>query len=72
MERLKMAQIASLALPAAEDSMVEDALEEELLANAGVSTIVLRRDQSRQLILRTPLPGPVEETFDLRDRPRRG
>ena len=67
LERLQMAQIASLALLAADDAMVEEALEAELLANAEVSTIVLRRDSARQLILRTPLPGPVSETYDLRE-----
>lgn len=67
LERLQMAQIASLALLAADDEMVEAALEEELLANAGVSTIVLRRDSARQLILRTPLESPVATTYDLRD-----
>lgn len=67
LERLQMAQIASLALLAADDEMVEAALEEELLANAGVSTIVLRRDSARQLILRTPLTSPVATTYDLRE-----
>lgn len=67
LERLQMAQIASLALLAADDAMVEAALEEELLANAGVSTIVLRRDSARQLILRTPLTSPVATTYDLRE-----
>ena len=67
LERLQMAQIASLALLAADDEMVEAALEKELLANAGVSTIVLRRDSARQLILRTPLESPVATTYNLRD-----
>lgn len=67
LERLQMAQIASLALLAADDAKVEEALERELLANAEVSTIVLRRDQARQLILRTPMPTQVAETYDLRD-----
>ena len=66
-ERLQMAQIASLALLAADDEMVEAALEEELLANAGVSTIVLRRDSARQLILRAPMESPVATTYDLRE-----
>ncbi len=67
LERLQMAQIASLALLAADDEMVEAALEEELLANAGVSTIVLRRDSARQLILRAPMDSPVATTYDLRE-----
>lgn len=66
-QRLQMAQIASLALLAADDAMVEDALERELLAHAEVSTIALKRGAARQLVLRTPLSAPVAETFDLRD-----
>lgn len=67
LERLQMAQIASLALLAADDEMVEEALEVELLANAGVSTIVLRRDSARQLILRAPIQDMIATTYDLRD-----
>ncbi|MEO0363672.1 MAG: HAMP domain-containing sensor histidine kinase, partial [Pseudomonadota bacterium] len=66
-QRLQMAQIASLALLAAEDEMVEAALERELLVNAEVSSIVVRRDFARQLVLQSDMSGPVEETFDLRD-----
>lgn len=66
MQRLQMAQIASLALLAADDRMVEKALEEELLENAEVSSIVLRRDSARQLVLQAPQGAMVEETFDLR------
>ena len=66
MQRLQMAQIASLALLAADDRMVEEALEVELLENAEVSSIVLRRDFARQLVLQAPEGAMVEETFDLR------
>ncbi|MEM7544187.1 MAG: HAMP domain-containing sensor histidine kinase [Pseudomonadota bacterium] len=68
-QRLQMAQIASLALLAADDAMVEDALERELLKNAEVSSIVLRRDLARQLILQAPLGAEVAATYDLRDVP---
>ena len=67
MLRLQMAQIAALALLAAEDEMVEETLEAELLKRAEVSSIALRRDASRQLILAAPAGMMVEETFDLRD-----
>lgn len=66
-ERLQMAQIASLALLAADDAMVEETLEAELLEKAEVSSIVLRRDRARQLVLQAPEGAMVEETFDLRD-----
>ncbi len=62
--RLEKAQIASLALLA--DDMIDDALEIELLQNAGVYNVVLRRDDMRQLMLSSPLPEAVHSTFDLR------
>ena len=63
--KLERAQIASLALLA--DDMLETDLEQELLENAGVFNVVLRRDEARQLMLSTPMPQPVEGNFDLRD-----
>ena len=63
--RLERAQIASLTLLA--DDMIPEDLEEELLRNAGVYNVVLRRDEARQLVLSSPVPGPVVDTFDLRD-----
>ena len=62
--RLERAQIASLALLA--DDMIDMDLEEELLENAGVYNVVLRRDEVRQLALSSPIPEPISETFDLR------
>ncbi len=64
--RLERAQIASLAL-LANDGMVSDSLEKELLANAGVLNVVLRRDAVRQLVLSSPIPKPIYATYDLRD-----
>lgn len=63
--RLEKAQIASLAQLAG-DGEVSDSLQAELLANAGVFNVVLRRDEVRQLILSSPIPSPVAETYDLR------
>lgn len=65
--RLERAQIASLVLLA--DDEVNPDLQEELLRNAGVFNVVLRRDEARQLILSSPVPSPVSTTFDLRDAP---
>ncbi|MGV6840608.1 MAG: sensor histidine kinase [Planktomarina sp.] len=62
---LERAQIASLALEA--DSMITRDLEAELLENAGVFNVVLRRDEMRQLALSGPLPGPIMATYDMRD-----
>lgn len=64
-DRLERAQIASLALLA--DDMIDGALEAELLENAGVYNIVLRRDETRQLMLSSPLPTPIAATYDIRD-----
>lgn len=62
--RLERAQIASLALLA--DDMIDVELEKELLKNAGVFNVVLRRDEMRQLILSSPIPEPISATFDMR------
>lgn len=64
--RLERAQIASLALLTT-DTMIEPELEAELLANAGVFNVVLRRDALRQLVLSSPIPQAVAATYDLRD-----
>jgi len=63
--RLERAQIASLSLLA--NDMINAELERELLENAGVMNVVLRRDEVRQLVLSSPIPQPIASTFDLRD-----
>ncbi|KIC24878.1 MULTISPECIES: sensor histidine kinase [unclassified Leisingera] len=63
-DRLERAQIASLALLA--DDMLETELEAELLENAGVYNVVLRRDEIRQLMLASPIPREITGTYDLR------
>lgn len=65
-QRLERAQIASLALLATDDALAAE-LEQELLENAGVFNVVLRRDDVRQLVLSSPIPQPVAATYDLRD-----
>ena len=62
---LERAQIASLVLLA--DDMIDPELEAELLKNAGVFNVVLLRDQVRQLVLSSPMPGAISATYDLRD-----
>lgn len=64
--RLERAQIASLALLAS-DGSISDKLAEELLINAGVYNVVLRRDAMRELVLSSPVPGPISATYDLRN-----
>ncbi len=63
--RLERAQIASLAALATD--RIDPALEEELLLNADVYNVVLRRDEARQLMLSSPVPGEIATTYDLRD-----
>lgn len=65
--RLERAQIASLALLS--EGEIDADLEEELLLNAEVYNVVLRRDAVRQLILSSPMPRPIDHTFDMRDAP---
>lgn len=66
--RLERAQIASLALLATDETLAAE-LESELLENAGVFNVVLRRNDVRQLVLSSPIPGPIDATYDLRDQP---
>lgn len=64
--RLKQAQIAALTQLATEDIIMPE-LETELLANAEVYNVVLRRDDVRQLVLSAPVPGEIHATYDLRE-----
>ncbi|MBU0860405.1 MAG: sensor histidine kinase, partial [Alphaproteobacteria bacterium] len=63
--RLERAQIASLAVEATD--MIAPELEAELLTNAGVFNVVLRRDDMRQLALSSPIPAEIAATYDMRD-----
>jgi signal transduction histidine kinase len=63
--RLERAQIASLAVLA--DDVLDPAIERELLDNAGVFNVVLRRDEVRELALSSPIPEPIHATYDLRE-----
>lgn len=65
--RLERAQIASLAKLATNDGDLSEDLERELLANAGVFNVVVRRDEVRELALSGPVPSPVAATYDLRE-----
>jgi signal transduction histidine kinase len=63
--RLEKAQIAALSVLAS-DKMIMPELERELLANAEVYNVVLRRDEVRQLVLSSDIPKPIDRTIDLR------
>jgi len=66
MARLERAQIASLAVLAAEN-IIDQQIEQELLDNAGVYNVILRRDEMSQLVLSSPIPQELGRTYDLRD-----
>jgi signal transduction histidine kinase len=63
--RLEKAQIAALSVLASDDMIIPE-LERELLANAEVFNVVLRRDEVRQLVLSSDIPEPINRTIDLR------
>ena len=65
-QRLAAAQTASLALKAAPGLEVSDELASELLTNAEVLAVVLSRDNSRRLILKSGMPPQIDKQFDLR------
>lgn len=66
MERLGAAQIAALAVAAAPDNKVPKMLQEELLANAQVYAVALKRENARQLVLPPTVPIEIEAVYDLR------
>ena len=65
--RLEKAQIASLSVLASENTQIPATLAQELLDNAGVYNVALRRDAVSQLVLSSPVPGPVTTMVDLRE-----
>ncbi|MEM9432347.1 MAG: HAMP domain-containing sensor histidine kinase [Pseudomonadota bacterium] len=65
--RVEKAQIASLSVLASERSVVSANLARELLDNAGVYNVRLARDSVSNLVLSSPIPGPITTTVDLRD-----
>lgn len=70
-ERVNAAQIAALALEAAPEAGVTEDLRRELLENAQVSRVALKRDGERELRLDASAPQSAEHpirTIDLRDR----
>ncbi len=66
-ERLAAAQLASLSLEATPDSDISPELEEELLANAMVKAVILKRAATRSLMLSDNMPAGLDATYDLRN-----
>ncbi len=65
LSRLERAQIAALA-ELATDDMLSEELEAELLETVDVFNVVLRRADRRELVLSSPIPAPIDATYDLR------
>jgi signal transduction histidine kinase len=65
-ERIAMAEIAVLVVDAAPDQKVSDELRHELLMGAGVHIVALKRSETRELVLRSDMPGEIDAAFDLR------
>ncbi|MFN3745022.1 MAG: sensor histidine kinase [Hyphomicrobiaceae bacterium] len=64
-DRLRSAQLASLAAEASPEGAVPQALRDELLRTAQVRAVALKRNDQRQLILAAdPMPA-VDATYDL-------
>lgn len=65
--KLGAAQIAVLALDQLPASDLRPELKRELLANAEVRAVVLKRNQTRQLFLAEPIPAGDVSTYETRD-----
>ncbi len=68
-EKLAAAQLAVLALEETEGNQVSPELRRELLTNAGVRAVSLKRNETRQLFLADDMPNQIDEVFDLREQP---
>ncbi len=66
-DRLQTAQLASLAVEAARDGRVSAPLASELLQNAGVRSVALKRDGRRTLIVQAKDLTGLPHLVDLRD-----
>jgi len=67
MDRINAAQLATLAVVAAAERGVMPDLEEELLQNAEVKAVALKRDNRRELLLASPMQDMIVARYDLRN-----
>ncbi|MHA1153538.1 MAG: sensor histidine kinase, partial [Alphaproteobacteria bacterium] len=67
-ERLAAAHLAILALDATPDQMIGKDLERELLEHVRAYSVGLTRPGAGKLMLMVTAPGPVDASFDLRER----
>jgi len=59
--------LAALALEATPDQMIPDDLEKELLSNAGIEAVILRREERKLLLQRDDMPAKVDKDVNLTD-----
>ncbi|PKR50282.1 sensor histidine kinase [Thalassospira povalilytica] len=57
--------LAALALEATPDQMIPDDLEKELLSNAGIEAVILRREDRKLLLQRDDMPAKVDKNVNL-------
>jgi signal transduction histidine kinase len=62
-ERIAAAHLATLSLEASPDEQISDELEQELLSQAGVLSVMLREPAAELMLGKLP---PVEQVYDLR------
>lgn len=67
MDRINAAQLATLAVVAAAERGVMPDLEAELLRNAEVKAVALKRDNRRELLLASPMQDMIAARYDLRN-----
>ena len=65
MDRLKAAQLASLAAEATPSGDVPEKLRAELLRTAQVKAVALKRNDQRLLVLQSEMPLAIDQTYDL-------
>lgn len=61
-----MAQTAALAIEELPEQTVSESLGQEILTSSGLNAIIVIRQDSRQLLLRSNMPAALVERFDLR------
>lgn len=67
-ERIAAAHLASLAMEAPDNRVVDDRLLGELLGHARSYGIVLRRPASKAMMMSRDMPPSIAATYDLRDQ----
>lgn len=66
-DRIRAAEVASLAVEAAPYATVEDTLADQLLVGVGADTVVLQENGIRRLLRGSPKPGEAPHLIDLRE-----